>query len=124
MSQLVYNPTRPTIKAASIGELLRQGAAILLGEFRGYKVDRIDYTDPKTGKPAHFPKLEMNVEIGDGTAIPVEVRLPKGVEKEDVQGIGLSKGQSVLLRLSGLVPTKGRLSASVGSEDNSIMILE
>jgi len=53
---VIYNPTRPHITAEAIGDLLAAGAAVVLGEFRGFKVEAIDYTDKTTGENMTDPR--------------------------------------------------------------------
>lgn len=119
----VYNPTRPKVAKAALAELLAKGSPLLIGEFRGFKVDKVEYVDKQTGKPASFLKCEMNIEVGNGTAIPCEVRLPRGLDNPEKISLGVTKGQQVVLRLASLTEAKGRTFASVGAEPEAVAIL-
>lgn len=123
MSEMQYNPTRPTVTAEDLGGILVSGKAFMVGEYRGHKIERIEYNDKTTGKPTSFLKCEANVETGDGTSVPVEVRLPRGLDDPQKIALGVTKGQQVVLRLATLKEEKGRTFASVGSEADSIMLL-
>jgi len=121
--QIKFAPQRPKINDKQLAELVRSGVPLLVGEFRGSKCDKVEYVDKGTGKPASFMKCEANVELADGTAIAVEIRLPKGVDNPANVALGVVKGQHVALRLTGLMAIKGRTSASVGQEPEAIAIL-
>lgn len=123
MSETKFAPQRPKLNDKQLSELIRSGVPVLCGEFRGSKVDKVEYLDKGTGKPASFLKCEANIELADGTAMAVEVRLPKGLDNPANVALGVVKGQQVALRLTGLMAIKGRTSASVGQEPEAISLL-
>lgn len=120
-------PVRPEVKPEVLLKYLMQGAPLLVGEYRGTKIDKVDYTDSQTGKPASFLKVTHSVEVEDAKGqvehLDVSERQPKEVDSPDKVVIGLRKGQRVALRLQGLQRVKGRLEASIGDDKSSIAIL-
>jgi len=51
---------------------LENGQAFVIGEYRGGKLDRVQYKDKKTGVDAVFTKITHRVEIGENAVEVVE----------------------------------------------------
>lgn len=107
---------RPTLTKDTLVKQLMTGAPLMVVEYRGTKIDEVRYVDKATGKPDHFVKVEHAVEStadGQTEAFTVEERQPKDVVTKDQVRVGLTKGQTVVLRLASLRREKGRSIASV-----------
>ena len=117
--------SRPTVDHQTLANELFRGEPLLVGEYRGHKVEEIKSVDKSTGKPAMFLKCEMAIEVGKDTveSIACEVRLPREIDSKDKVRLGLTKGQTVALRLAKLEQVKGRTLASVGSDESCVRVL-
>jgi len=119
-----YAPKREKLTKTQIAEVVGSGIPVMIGEFRGFAVAPVEYDDKTTGKKMRFIKCTMNVEQASGVAVTVEHRLPKGFDNLQGVNLGLTRGQRVLLRLAGFGQQKGQIVASVGSEPESVAIVE
>jgi hypothetical protein len=92
--------------------LLQSGKAVMIGEWRGYMPETINYT-AKTGKAASFGRLNHSIEFGEGTSvqsIPVSQSVPDGTDPAGVV-VPFKKGQRVLVVLDSMEVEKGKRSA-------------
>ena len=88
-------------------ELLAQGKCVMIGEFRGGKAERIDYTDKKSGKRAHFNRVAHAFETGaSGEQARVTERMP---DDADVKAhvVPFKKGQRLLVVVEAIDVEKG-----------------
>lgn len=113
-----------TITEKALTTRILDGSLLLVGEFRGQKIEAINYQDKETKKPAMFLKCTVNMEVGKETVEPVsvEVRLPKGLENPAEVVLGLTKGDRVAARLSSLKREKGITSASVDAPECLLLV--
>jgi hypothetical protein len=95
-----------------INSILARGGAVMLGEFRGGKAERINYTDKKTGKAAHFNRIANSFEVGPAAEqVRVTERLPdtSDVERHTVLH---KKGQHFAIEVDGITIDKGSKTVS------------
>jgi hypothetical protein len=87
--------------------VLSRGAAVMVGEFRGGKAERIDYTDKKTFKRTHFNRVLNSFEVGPASEqVHVTERLPEDtdVSKHAVQH---RKGQHFAIEVESITVARG-----------------
>lgn len=92
-------------------EILNAGPC-LIGEYRGSKIERVDYVDKKDGKAKGFVKVTHLVEVGLGgavTAVRVDEKVPETITDPAQVKVPYKRGGTYLLRLSSLSSDKGNL---------------
>lgn len=94
-------------------EILNAGPC-LIGEYRGSKVERIDYVDKKDGKAKGFVKATHLFEVGVGgtvTAIRVDEKIQESITDPAQVKVPYKRGMFYLVRLASLTNDKGNLEA-------------
>jgi hypothetical protein len=109
--------TENTKLQGDVMRLLGEGKAVLVGEWRGGKAERINYTDGK-GQRAHFNRIVHSFEVGQGEQIKVTEPLK---DDADVAAVVIphKKGSRLVVVVEGMeidrgnktVRTSGMLSA-------------
>ncbi len=97
--------------AMTIQQLLDQGRAIILGEWRGSVPETINYISKK-GQPAKFGRVSHTVEIGDGktlSSVTVSQSVPDSVAAESVV-VPFAKGQRAAVEVDSMHIEKGQRS--------------
>jgi hypothetical protein len=98
-----------------INAILSRGGAVLLGEFRGGKAERINYTDKKTGKAAHFNRVANSFEVGPAAEqVRVTERLADNVDV-DKHTVPYKKGQHFAIEVEGITIDKGSRTVSASA---------
>ena len=88
-------------------QLLSEGKCIMIGEFRGGKAERIDYTDKKTGKRTHFNRIAHAFEVG---AAAEQVRVTERMDDEADTSkyvVPFKKGDRMLMVVEAIDVDKG-----------------
>jgi hypothetical protein len=92
-------------------EILNAGPC-LIGEYRGTKVERIDFVDKKDGKAKGFIKATHLVEVGLGgavSAVRVDEKIPENITDPAQVKVPYKRGGFYLFRLASLTNDKGNL---------------
>lgn len=93
---------------------LNAGAVALVGEWRGAKAETIRW-GAREGRNAGEMSFETHmIEYGEGVnfaAISVKVRIPDGVNAQNVTFSRFQRGQAVLVRLRNFSVQKGQVVA-------------
>jgi len=101
-------------------------APVLLGEYRGTKVEKVSWKDKVTGKEECFHKVSHTIEVTDATgavsSLVDDERQPKTFDGSVPYVAGVNKGQVVALRLSSFQRSKGVVSASIEAEHGMCVV--
>ena len=93
-------------------EAMKQGKILLLGEYRGHRVETIRYVDKKTGQKAEFLSIVYLVERRNGSEVVLISQDPgAGVKDAAEVKITAQKGKQYAFELSGLENVRGMLRA-------------
>jgi len=102
---------------------VREGEALMVGEYRMSKAEILKWRDKITGKPQEAPILRHTVEFGK-SSVSVNERVADGTRLEDIH-VTFNKGDAVVLhvdeltRAKGLVSCRGRLEKLTPSSASS-----
>lgn len=88
-----------------VGRLLEEGKAVLYGEWRGGKAERINYTNGK-GRAAHFNRMVHSFEVGQGEQIKVTEALPDDADINKVV-VSHKKGARFVVVVEGMEIDRG-----------------
>lgn len=93
-------------------ELLKQGRILLVGEYRGSRVENISYVDKKTGQKNAFISTTFLVErIGGAESVMITQPAADGVVDASTVKVNAQKGKTYAFELSGLEKVRGVLKA-------------
>lgn len=96
---------------AMLGEMTIIGP-VFVAEYRSEGQETIKFTNKKTGLKEEFEKHSMGLEFGDPKAIKqmmCDIDYPKDVAPVPT---GYTKGQKIVVVLSGMMETRGQYTAS------------
>jgi len=95
-----------------IVEAIRQGRILLVGEFRGFRVENISYVDKKTGQKNAFISTTLIVERNGGAeSVMITQPAADGVVDASTVKVNAQKGKTYAFELSGLEKVRGVLKA-------------
>jgi hypothetical protein len=87
--------------------LLGEGKVVMIGEFRGGKAERIDYTDRKSGKRTHFNRIAHAFEVGaQAEQVRVTERMDDEADTSKYQ-VPFKKGDRMLIVVESIDIDKG-----------------
>jgi len=93
-------------------EAMKQGRILLVGEFRGSRVENISYVDKKTGQKNAFISTTYLVErIGGAESVMITQPAADGVVDVSTVKVNAVKGKTYAFELSGLEKVRGVLKA-------------
>jgi len=98
-------------QVAMLGEMSLLGP-VFVAEFRSEATETIKFTNKKTGLAEEFDKHTMGLEFGDPKAVKqmqCDIDYAKGVPPVLT---GYTKGQKIVVVLSGMLETRGQYTAS------------
>ncbi|MBV6343517.1 hypothetical protein [Candidatus Magnetobacterium casense] len=99
-----------------VTRLLNEGKALMLVEWRGAKVDELDLADKVSGRREHRIVVRHALEAGS-SQVSCAQWLPAGSKVDDIR-IPYTKGQVLLVVITGLSRQKGAVSLSGEFVDN------
>lgn len=102
----------PTTLPARVIELLNNGKAVLLGEWRGFTPETIKYVSKTSGKPAEFGRVNHVIEVVDGErveSLKVSQSVPDGQDPAKV-AVAFKRGQRVAVEVDQIIVEKGNKS--------------
>jgi len=88
------------------------GSRVILAEYRGSKLEHVEWRDKESGKAMKGDFLKHNIESGPDPIV-VNERLAEGTDAKatlDERQKTLKKGQTVLVTFSQMSSNKGQLS--------------
>jgi len=95
-----------------IVEAIKQGRILLVGEYRGSRVENISYVDKKTGQKNSFTSMTYVVErIGGAESVTITQQIGDGVVDASTVKVNAQKGKTYAFELSGLEKVRGVLKA-------------
>lgn len=95
-----------------IVEAIKQGRILLVGEFRGFRVETISYVDKKTGQKNAFISTTLIVERNGGAeSVMITQPAADGVVDASTVKVNAQKGKTYAFELSGLEKVRGVLKA-------------
>lgn len=93
-------------------EAIKQGRILLVGEYRGSRVEHISYVDKKTGQKNAFTSITYLVErIGGAESVMISQQVGDGVVDASTVKVNAQKGKTYAFELSGLEKVRGVLKA-------------
>jgi len=103
-----------SIKVGDIAPLAMKGRAFLVGEFRGYRPETINYKERATGAAKSFDQDVFLIEtVEPFSQIQVRRGIPPGGKPD---GSGLEKGQQVLVYIDEMERDKGNVIVRCGAD--------
>ncbi|MDX2080461.1 MAG: hypothetical protein SFU53_06720 [Terrimicrobiaceae bacterium] len=90
--------------------MLRSGKILLVGEYRGHRVETIRYVDKKTGQKSEFVSLVYLVERGNGSDVVLVSQDPRTKNPEEVK-VSAQKGKVYAFELTNLDRERGMIRA-------------
>lgn len=104
------------MKKAEIPIEILSAGPCLIGEYRGSKVERVEWVDKTDGKAKGFVKAVHLFEYGAGAslqAIRIEQRVPATITDPKEVKVTFKRGAVYLLKLQQLKNDKGNLDGSL-----------
>ena len=93
-------------------EAIKQGRILLVGEFRGSRVENISYVDKQTGQKNAFISTTCLVErIGGAESVMITQPANDGVVDASAVKVNAQKGKTYAFELCGLEKVRGVLKA-------------
>jgi len=92
---------------------MSQIGPVMVAEYRGEGTEVIKYTNKKTGAAEQFTKHGLALEFGPDGAVQqmqADIDYPKDVEPVPT---GYTKGQKIIIVISGMIKTRDSITASV-----------
>jgi hypothetical protein len=108
------------MNATELLKLVLDGRCLLVGEFRGGRVEKRGYVDRKTGLAAPSVIVTYLVECnvtGGFDMVKVSQRAPAAVTLPEQVEIGLTKGKRYVFEIESLSKERGVVSAWLGSRE-------
>ena len=112
------------MNSAELLKRVTHGWILLVGEFRGGQVEKIGFTDMKSGLKAHRVQITYLVERVSllGTEIVfLKRRAPETVLEPEQVIIPLEKGTKYAFEIEGLKRDKGLTTAFMGSAEPELI---
>lgn len=93
-----------------IVEAIRLGKILLVGEYRGHRVETIRYVDKKTGQAMEFLSIVYLIERDNGREVVLVSQDPGTKNPADVK-VKLERGKFYALELTSLENVRGTMRA-------------